>query len=242
MQEAFFIVDVWIHHSSFLATNLYFIFIYVLFLSTFHWFSNKHGRKNCKWTQKYETVNNFVTLSNTICYNMKFILSYHQIKLHNEIHNITQNCTTKCATCCTIKIYITSWTVVYNIFTIPYDMKFILPCHHIKLHNEIHNTTQNCTTKCTTCCTIRLLKIGFPLCFVFFKQTKIKVTFSNEHSAIYTYLQSQFRSSYCLIFWRLLLRNGKITSKCLFKTSEHIVQTAYGNSKLTPKHFKQLWY
>ena len=34
---------------------------------------------------------------------MKIILSYPQMKLHNEIRNTAQNCKTKCATCCTIK-------------------------------------------------------------------------------------------------------------------------------------------
>ena len=69
------------------------IFRYVISLSGFHWFLNKHGRK---WIKKNAEIF-------TMYYNMKFILLCSQIKLNNEICNTTQNYTTKCASCCTIK-------------------------------------------------------------------------------------------------------------------------------------------
>ena len=43
------------------------------------------------------------------------------------------------------------------------------------------------------------------------------------------------------IFCQLLLRKGKISSKC-FEMSEHSVLTANDNSKLLQKHFQQLSY
>ena len=74
----------WLHHSPFLPNNLCSIFIYVLSLSTFNWFSNKK-RSKYKWTQKFGNVHNFIKC----------------------IRNTGQNCitkwTTKCTTCCTIK-------------------------------------------------------------------------------------------------------------------------------------------
>ena len=36
-----------------------------------------------------------------MCYNMKIILPYPQMKLHS---NTAQNCTTKCTMCCTVKL------------------------------------------------------------------------------------------------------------------------------------------
>ena len=41
----------------------------------------------------------------TICWNMKFILSYPQIKLHNETHNTAQNWRTKLPNVLHNKIY-----------------------------------------------------------------------------------------------------------------------------------------
>ena len=41
-----------------------------------------------------------------------------------------------------------------------------------------------------------------------------------------------------LVFWQLLLRNGKISVNLCFETSEHSVQTADGNSKVISQAFR----
>ena len=64
---------------------------------------------------------------------------------------------------------------IYNMV----NLKFVLLCPQIKLHNEILNTAPNfktkCTTKGTTCCTINSWKSDSSLCVSFVKQAKNKV-------------------------------------------------------------------
>ena len=66
-------------------------------------------------------------------------------------------------------------------FRIYYNIKFIIPCPLIKLHNEMHNTAQNCTTKCT-CCTIKFIEnLDFLCVLVLLNKRKIKFTSSAKY-------------------------------------------------------------
>ena len=67
--------------------------------------------------------------------------------------------------CKSLKMYIFSLSVLYNIFRICEIYSPLRP--EAKLHNEIHNTSQNYTTKCTMYCTIKLIKSLFFFVFWF---------------------------------------------------------------------------
>ena len=90
----------WPYYSPLLQKNLRFIFIYLLSLSTFHWFSNKQWSKYQR-TQKFKTVQNFIICTLQHIYNMLQYEIYsplssnktaqwnsqHCTKLHNKVHN-----------------------------------------------------------------------------------------------------------------------------------------------------------
>ena len=74
--------------------------------------------------------------------------------------------------------YFRQCTLQYNYNML--NMKFVLPCPQIKLHNEIHSTRPNCTTKCT----IKFIeKLIFLCVFVLLSWQKIKLPFSTEYSS-----------------------------------------------------------
>ena len=77
----------WLHHSPYLQKNLCSIFIHVLSLSTFHWFSSTHGRirVNAKIRKWIFTSNFYLNLFSIALKRNCTTKPQHWAKLHNEI-------------------------------------------------------------------------------------------------------------------------------------------------------------